>query len=297
MVSSSALLRRDKSIAGAKGGQLELPQVHGTAGRLRCLQKPRLLDGVRIVEACSLPAGPFSAASLAAWGAQVLKLELDPLPGAKLSEAELFQQCSGAASSWWSSVPQPLALDLELPLARQVLEQTVAECDCFIHSFRHAFISERCAHPAAYRTIQADPMLAFRPFVWVTLCLALVQGEFHTETEENCTECSLSLLQSSMQRASGTLTAEEKQSFVGDYGDDDGAMQHCCLCILGRKGAVQDKTPKLSLAEVQNVEFSKAGHNLLQSAFLKDVATAIRANKAHDRKHARQSARARMQGK
>jgi len=100
------------------------------------LQKPRLLDGVRIVEACSLPAGPFSAASLAAWGAQVLKLELDPLPGAKLSEAELFQQCSGAASSWWSSVPQPLALDLELPLARQVLEQTVAECDCFIHSFR-----------------------------------------------------------------------------------------------------------------------------------------------------------------
>jgi len=83
------------------------------------LQKPRLLDGVRIVEACSLPAGPFSAASLAAWGAQVLKLELDPLPGAKLSEAELFQQCSGAASSWWSSVPQPLALDLELPLARQ----------------------------------------------------------------------------------------------------------------------------------------------------------------------------------
>mmetsp|Transcript_27259 Transcript_27259/g.64023 ORF Transcript_27259/g.64023 Transcript_27259/m.64023 type:complete len:110 (-) Transcript_27259:173-502(-) len=109
-------------------------------------------------------------------------------------------------------------------------------------------------------------MLAFRPFVWVTLCLALVQGEFHTETEENCTECSLSLLQSSMQRASGTLTAE-------------------------------DKTPKLSLAEVQNVEFSKAGHNLLQSAFLKDVATAIRANKAHDRKHARQSARARMQGK
>ena len=72
----------------------------------------------------------------------------------------------------------------------------------------------------------------------------------------------------------GTLTAEEKQkkpddhmdhswlsglSFVGDYGDDDGAMQHCCLCSLGRKGAVQDKTPKLSLAEVQNVEFSKAG--------------------------------------
>ncbi|CAE7882452.1 unnamed protein product [Symbiodinium microadriaticum] len=99
-------------------------------------QQSRLLEGVRIVEACSLPAGPFSAASLAACGAQVLKLELDPLPGGKLSEAELSKQCSGAASSWWSSVPQPLALDLELPMARQVLEQTLAECDCFIHSFR-----------------------------------------------------------------------------------------------------------------------------------------------------------------
>ncbi|CAE7903072.1 Alg11 [Symbiodinium necroappetens] len=221
-------------------------------------QQSRLLEGVRIVEACSLPAGPFSAASLAACGAQVLKLELDPLPGGKLSEAELSQQCSGAASSWWSSVPQPLALDLELPMARQVLEQTLAECDCFIHSFRPCAV---LACEAAC-TIQADSMLAFRPFIWVTLCLALVQGEFHTETEENCTECSLSLLQSSMQRASGTLTAEEKQK---------------------KPEADMDSTPKLSLAEVDNVEFPKAGHNLLQSAFLKDVATAIRANKAQAR--------------
>ncbi|CAE7699562.1 Sugct [Symbiodinium pilosum] len=99
----------------------------------------RPLQGVRIVEACSLPAGPFSAAALAALGAQVLKLELDPTPAMKLSEEELRQHCNrhGASTSeWWCSLPQPLALNLELPLARQVLEQIVAECNCFIHSFR-----------------------------------------------------------------------------------------------------------------------------------------------------------------
>ena len=158
----------------------------------------------------------------------------DPLT----SEAVLCPNVSPAraASSWWSSVPQPLAaspqglrhessradqsaaeaLDLELPLARQAPVAPVpfvfpaawrtvspiglgADCCgvrllhpqlqafctcglCLCHADpdvsrlgqlfgpkRHAFISERCAHPAAYRSLVLFSLVEGRVMVRLSL--------------------------------------------------------------------------------------------------------------------------------
>jgi len=88
------------------------------------------------VEACALPAGPFSAAALATAGAKVLKLELSAPEGNMRSEGDCELPQGFLQPRWSSSEPQILGLDLTKPSHQNVLDQLVKECDCLIHSFR-----------------------------------------------------------------------------------------------------------------------------------------------------------------
>lgn len=99
-------------------------------------KKGSLLAGVYIVDACVLPAGPFSAAALVSQGAQVLKIQPDSAGEATCEDqatqlVQEMQKCSD-----WQLLPQPVALDLRFAHNQRALDEILTRSQCLIHSFR-----------------------------------------------------------------------------------------------------------------------------------------------------------------
>jgi len=108
-----------------------LAPAEGVGGRQK-------LAGVRVVDVCLLPAGPFSGAALVGQGAQVVKIQPDPALGKAMGteQAEhLVLQLQKSAHDW-TLVPQPLALDLRFDHNQRVLDEILQCSQCLIHSFR-----------------------------------------------------------------------------------------------------------------------------------------------------------------
>ncbi|MGY2487329.1 CaiB/BaiF CoA transferase family protein [Cupriavidus sp. CP313] len=97
--------------------------------------KSKPLAGVRVLELGQLIAGPFAARMLAAFGAEVIKVE-PPGTGDPLRKWRLLHE---GTSVWWeaqSRDKQSVTLDLRTPQGQEVVRRLAAQSDVLIENFR-----------------------------------------------------------------------------------------------------------------------------------------------------------------
>jgi crotonobetainyl-CoA:carnitine CoA-transferase CaiB-like acyl-CoA transferase len=97
--------------------------------------KPMALQGVKVVEIGTLIAGPYAAALLAQFGAEVIKIEApdggDPLRS--------WRKLHEGTSLWWYSQSRnkkSVTLNLKDPRGQQVVRDLVKDADIVIENFR-----------------------------------------------------------------------------------------------------------------------------------------------------------------
>ncbi len=96
---------------------------------------PQALAGVRVLELGSLIAGPYAAALLAQFGAEVIKVE-SPEGGDPLRQ---WRKLHEGTSLWWYSQSRnkkSVTLDLRQPEGAEVARQLAASADIVIENFR-----------------------------------------------------------------------------------------------------------------------------------------------------------------
>ncbi|HUN94265.1 MAG TPA: CaiB/BaiF CoA-transferase family protein [Burkholderiaceae bacterium] len=97
--------------------------------------RPLPLKGVKVIELGALVAGPYAAALLAQFGAEVIKIEApeggDPL--------RTWRKLKDGTSLWWYSQSRnkkSLTLNLKHPRARDIVRELVKDADIVIENFR-----------------------------------------------------------------------------------------------------------------------------------------------------------------
>ena len=107
----------------------------GTPNRTPDTPPPQALAGVRVLELGSLIAGPYAAALLAQFGAEVIKIE-SPEGGDPLRQ---WRKLHEGTSLWWYSQSRnkkSVTLDLRQPEGAEVARQLAASADIVIENFR-----------------------------------------------------------------------------------------------------------------------------------------------------------------
>jgi formyl-CoA transferase len=101
----------------------------------------KALQGVRILELGQLLAGPFASSLLAAYGAEVIKVEPpgtgDPMRGWRMRH--------DGTSLWWYSIARnkkSITLDLRDARAPALIKRLVEKCDLVIENFRPGRLEE-----------------------------------------------------------------------------------------------------------------------------------------------------------
>ncbi len=97
--------------------------------------KPLALQGVKVIELGTLIAGPYAAALLAQFGAEVIKIE-SPDGGDPLRS---WRKLHDGTSLWWYSQSRnkkSVTLSLKEPKAQQIVRELVADADIVIENFR-----------------------------------------------------------------------------------------------------------------------------------------------------------------
>jgi crotonobetainyl-CoA:carnitine CoA-transferase CaiB-like acyl-CoA transferase len=111
-------------------------------------QPRRLLDGIRVLEAGQLLAGPFAGSMLAYYGAEVIKVE-PPGSGDPLREwRELDDE---GTSYWWRSLGRNkkcITADLRSEEGRKLVSRIAAKCDVLIENFRPGVMEKWGLGPA-----------------------------------------------------------------------------------------------------------------------------------------------------
>src|SRR5581483_816663 len=95
----------------------------------------RPLEGVKVLEMGQLLAGPFAAALLAWFGAEVIKIE-PPGTGDPLRQSRRLHK---GTSLWWSSLARNkkcITLDLRTPRGQQIARQLAAKVDVLLENFK-----------------------------------------------------------------------------------------------------------------------------------------------------------------
>ncbi|MFO0006480.1 MAG: CoA transferase, partial [bacterium] len=95
---------------------------------------PGPLSGVRVLELGQLVAGPWAAALLGWFGAEVIKIE--PPGGDPL---RTWRGVVDGTSLWWRGVARNkrlVTVDLRQPEGRALLRRLVPACDVLIENFR-----------------------------------------------------------------------------------------------------------------------------------------------------------------
>jgi len=98
-------------------------------------QSPAALEGVKVVELGTLIAGPYAAALLAQFGAEVIKIE-SPDGGDPL---RTWRKMRDGTSLWWYSQSRnkkSVTLDLKSPRGQQIVRELVRDADIVIENFR-----------------------------------------------------------------------------------------------------------------------------------------------------------------
>jgi len=94
------------------------------------------LSGVRVLEMGQLIAGPFAGQMLAAFGAEVIKIE----PPGRGDPLRTWRELDESGTSyWWRSIARnkkSVTLDLSKPAACDIARQLLHKCDILIENFR-----------------------------------------------------------------------------------------------------------------------------------------------------------------
>src|SRR6202008_1202334 len=96
---------------------------------------PMPLQGVRVIELGALIAGPYAAALLAQFGAEVIKIE-SPDGGDPL---RIWRKLHAGTSLWWYSQSRnkkSVTLNLRDPRAHDIVRDLVRTADIVIENFR-----------------------------------------------------------------------------------------------------------------------------------------------------------------
>ena len=93
------------------------------------------LNGIRVLDAATLFAGPMAATMLADFGAEVIKIE-HPIKG---DPVRLHGHTKDGVPLWWAMLARnkkTLALDLGKPDGAEILKELIRKSDVFIENFR-----------------------------------------------------------------------------------------------------------------------------------------------------------------
>lgn len=124
------------------------------------LQQDRApLAGIRVLEMGQLIAGPFAGQMLAAFGADVVKIE----PPGKGDPLRTWRELDAEGTSyWWHSIArnkQSVTLDLSRPEGRELARRLSEKADILIENFRPGRMEAWGLGPAALR--KANPQLIY----------------------------------------------------------------------------------------------------------------------------------------
>ena len=114
------------------------------------------LEGLRVIEAATLFAGPLSGMLLGDFGAEVIKLEHPRRP----DPARGHGPAKDGVGLWWKTLSRNkrlVALDLSLPDGAAVLRRLTATADVLIENFRPGTLERWGLDPASL--MEANPRL------------------------------------------------------------------------------------------------------------------------------------------
>ncbi len=100
---------------------------------LRSADKPRILEGIRVLDFTAVVAGPYCTRLMADLGADVLKIE--SREGDLMRHTPPFRNGSSALFSQLNAGKRSLALDLKQPAAIALVKQLVPQYDVVVENF------------------------------------------------------------------------------------------------------------------------------------------------------------------
>lgn len=121
--------------------------------------KPRPLDGIRVLEMGQLIAGPYAGQVLASFGAEVVKIE-PPGRGDPLRQWRLLDE--SGTSYWWRSIARnkkSVTLDLGSDEGRDIARRLIVRSDVLIENFRPGRMEAWGLGPQAF--VDAHPSLVY----------------------------------------------------------------------------------------------------------------------------------------
>jgi crotonobetainyl-CoA:carnitine CoA-transferase CaiB-like acyl-CoA transferase len=125
---------------------------------------PGPLTGLRVLDIATIIAGPSAAALLADWGADVVKVEHplrgDPLRGLRIPTLAAGKDPSALVMEQCNRSKRSIALDLEHPDSRPVLERLLARSDVFMTNLRPEPRQRLRLDVADVRSVKADLICA-----------------------------------------------------------------------------------------------------------------------------------------
>ena len=112
---------------------------------------PLPLAGIRVLEMGQLIAGPFAGQILAAYGAEVVKIEApgrgDPLRTWRLLDEQ-------GTSFWWQSIARgkkSVTLNLSEPAGCDIAKKLILKCDVVLENFRPGRMESWGLGPATFK--------------------------------------------------------------------------------------------------------------------------------------------------
>ncbi len=113
-------------------------------------QSARPLEGLRVIEAGQLLAGPFAATILGYYGAEVIKVE-PPEGGDPIRRWRVVKD---GTSLWWYSLARNkkcVTLDLRQPAGRDLMRRLVNQSDVLVENFRPGTMEKWGLGPADFK--------------------------------------------------------------------------------------------------------------------------------------------------
>jgi crotonobetainyl-CoA:carnitine CoA-transferase CaiB-like acyl-CoA transferase len=110
-------------------------------------EKPRPLDGFRVLEMGQLLAGPFAASMLGYFGAEVIKLE----PPGSGDPIRTWRVMKDGVSLWWHSLgrnKKSVTVDLRNPRGREIARRIALKSDILVENFRPGTLEKWGLGPA-----------------------------------------------------------------------------------------------------------------------------------------------------
>ncbi|MGE0857644.1 MAG: CaiB/BaiF CoA transferase family protein, partial [Gammaproteobacteria bacterium] len=110
----------------------------------------RPLEGMRVIEAGQLLAGPFTGTILGYFGAEVIKVE--PPEGG--DPIRTWRETRDGISFWWRSIARNkkcVTLDLRTPRGRELMTELAARADVFVENFRPGIMEKWGLGPDALK--------------------------------------------------------------------------------------------------------------------------------------------------